>query len=190
MAYTPSDNGRPYKDVTFKNISFITWTDNYKGFRHSENLLFEGCTFTGKHFAYGKETYKKCKFIQNVVDYNIWTYGSEEITFNECLFDCQGKAVLIYNEKNQNPTPEHPEITEPFKINFNKCTFTAHAKATSSEGKTYGAIEIDSSISSPFNITITDCTSTGFSYDSAIYHVKKHKYNVSIVIDSNSVYNE
>lgn len=106
------------------------------------------------------------------------------------LFDCQGKAVLIYNEKNQNPTPEHPEITEPFKINFNKCTFTAHAKATSSEGKTYGAIEIDSSISSPFNITITDCTSTGFSYDSAIYHVKKHKYNVSIVIDSNSVYNE
>lgn len=190
VAYTPSDNGRPYKDVTFKNISFITWTDNYKGFRHSENLLFEGCTFTGKHFAYGKETYKKCKFIQNVVDYNIWTYGSEEITFNECLFDCQGKAVLIYNEKNQNPTPEHPEITEPFKINFNKCTFTAHAKATSSEGKTYGAIEIDSSISSPFNITITDCTSTGFSYDSAIYHVKKHKYNVSIVIDSNSVYNE
>lgn len=190
VAYTPSDNGRPYKDVTFKNISFITWTDNYKGFRHSENLLFEGCTFTGKHFAYGKETYKKCKFIQNVVDYNIWTYGSEEITFNECLFDCQGKAVLIYNEKNQNPTPEHPEITAPFKINFNKCTFTAHAKATSSEGKTYGAIEIDSSISSPFNITITDCTSTGFSYDSAIYHVKKHKYNVSIVIDSNSVYNE
>ena len=188
--YTPSDNGRPYKDVTFKNISFITWTDNYKGFRHSENLLFEGCTFTGKHFAYGKETYKKCKFIQNVVDYNIWTYGSEEITFNECLFDCQGKAVLIYNEKNQNPTPEHPEITEPFKINFNKCTFTAHAKATSLEGKTYGAIEIDSSISSPFNITITDCTSTGFSYDSAIYHVKKHKYNVSIVIDGNSVYNE
>lgn len=83
VAYTPSDNGRPYKDVTFKNISFITWTDNYKGFRHSENLLFEGCTFTGKHFAYGKETYKKCKFIQNVVDYNIWTYGSEEITFNE-----------------------------------------------------------------------------------------------------------
>lgn len=190
VAYTPSDNGRPYKDVTFKNISFITWTDDYKGFRHSENLLFDGCTFTGKHFSYGKETYKKCKFIQNVVDYNIWTYGSEEITFNECLFDCQGKAVLIYNEKNQNPTPEHPEITEPFKINFNKCTFTAHAKATSSEGKTYGAIEIDSSISSPFNITITDCTSTGFSYDSAIYHVKKHKYNVSIVIDGNSVYNE
>ncbi len=188
VAYTPSDNGRPYKDVTFKNISFITWTDNYKGFRHSENLLFEGCTFTGKHFAYGKETYKKCKFIQNVVDYNIWTYGSEEITFNECLFDCQGKAVLIYNEKNQNPTPESPEIIEPFKINFNKCTFTAHAKATSSEGKTYGAIEIDSSISTPFDITITDCTSTGFSYDSAIYHVKKHKYNVSI--NGNSVYNE
>lgn len=133
--------------------------------------------------------YKDCTFKQTTGDYNIWTYASN-ITFDNCVFDCQGKAVLIYNEKNQNPTPEHPEITEPFKINFNKCTFTAHAKAISSEEKTYGAIEIDSSISTPFDITITDCTSTGFSYDSAIYHVKKHKYNVSIVIDRNSVYNE
>ena len=179
------------KTVVVKNLTVITNNADYNGIQHAKSLKFENCSIKGKIFSYADEAvFNNCKFVQDVVDYNIWTYGSKEITFNNCVFDCQGKAVLIYNEKNQTPTTEHPEITEPLKINFNKCTFTAHAKATSSEGKTYGAIEIDSSISTPFNITITDCTSTGFSYDSAIYHVKKHKYNVSIVIDGNSVYNE
>ena len=179
------------KTVVVKNLTVITNNADYNGIQHAKSLKFENCSIKGKIFSYADEAvFNNCKFVQDVVDYNIWTYGSKEITFNDCVFDCQGKAVLIYNEKNQTPTPEHPEITEPFKINFNKCTFTAHAKAISSEGKTYGAIEIDSSISTPFDITITDCTSTGFSYDSAIYHVKKHKYNVSIVIDGNSVYNE
>lgn len=146
VAYTPSDNGRPYKDVTFKNISFITWTDNYKGFRHSENLLFEGCTFTGKHFAYGKETYKKCKFIQNVVDYNIWTYSSNEISFNECVFNCAGKGALVYKEAGANR----------LKVTFNDCKFIASAPAA---GK--AAIEIDSSLN-PYEVYINNCTSEGF----------------------------
>ena len=179
------------KTVVVKNLTVITNNADYNGIQHAKSLKFENCSIKGKVFSYADEAvFNNCKFVQDVVDYNIWTYGSKEITFNNCVFDCQGKAVLIYNEKNKPTIPESPEITEPFKINFNKCTFTAHAKATSSEGKTYGAIEIDSSISTPFDITITDCTSTGFSYDSAIYHVKKHKYNVSIVIDGNSVYNE
>lgn len=178
--------------ATLKNVTIKSPNANYIGIQHAASIKYENCVIEGQPFSYAANAvFEGCTFNQtSSSSYNIWTYGSENITFNNCLFDCQGKAVLIYNEKNQHPDSEHPEITEPFKINFNKCTFTAHVKATSSEGKTYGAIEIDSSISSPFNITITDCTSTGFSYDSAIYHVKKHKYNVSIVIDGNSVYNE
>lgn len=183
-------NAKGLNNVTFKNLTINEGQGNYNGIKHSGNIKYEKCVILGRPTSYATNVeYKDCTFKQTTGDYNIWTYASN-ITFDNCVFDCQGKAVLIYNEKNQNPTPEHPEITEPFKINFNKCTFTAHAKAISSEGKTYGAIEIDSSISTPFDITITDCTSTGFSYDSAIYHVKKHKYNVSIVIDRNSVYNE
>lgn len=183
-------NAKGLNNVTFKNLTINEGQGNYNGIKHSGNIKYEKCVILGRPTSYATNVvYKDCTFKQTTGNYNIWTYASN-ITFDNCVFDCQGKAVLIYNEKNQAPTTENPEITEPIKINFNKCTFTAHAKATSSEGKTYGAIEIDSSISTPFDITITDCTSTGFSYDSAIYHVKKHKYNVSIVIDGNSVYNE
>ncbi len=171
--YTPSDNGRPYKDVTFKNISFITWTDDYKGFRHSENLLFEGCTFTGKHFAYGKETYKKCKFIQNVVDYNIWTYSSNEITFNDCLFNCAGKGALVYKEAG----------ADWLKVTFNDCKFIASAPVA---GK--AAIEIDSSLN-PYEVYINNCTSEGFANGSksgnSLWNNKKgDATNLKVVVDS------
>lgn len=172
VAYTPSDNGRPYKDVTFKNISFITWTDDYKGFRHSENLLFEGCTFTGKHFAYGKETYKKCKFIQNVVDYNIWTYSSNEITFNECVFNCAGKGALVYKEAG----------ADCLKVTFNDCKFIASAPVA---GK--AAIEIDSSLN-PYEVYINNCTSEGFANGSksgnSLWNNKKgDASNLKVVVD-------
>lgn len=172
VAYTPSDNGRPYKDVTFKNISFITWTDDYKGFRHSENLLFEGCTFTGKHFAYGKETYKKCKFIQNVVDYNIWTYSSNEISFNECVFNCAGKGALVYKEAG----------AVRLKVTFNDCKFIASAPVA---GK--AAIEIDSSLN-PYEVYINNCTSEGFANGSksgnSLWNNKKgDATNLKVVVD-------
>lgn len=114
VAYTPSDNGRPYKDVTFKNIQFKTWPKDatYKGFRHSGNLLFEGCTFTGIHYSYGNETYKKCKFIQEEVEYNMWVYGGTTVDYIDCTFEGKGKFLHVYNEGN-------PLIT----VNIQGCKF-------------------------------------------------------------------
>ena len=48
---------RTYTNVAFKNIKILNGQSDYYGFQNSGNLLFEGCTFTGKHFSYGKETY-------------------------------------------------------------------------------------------------------------------------------------
>lgn len=114
VAYTPSDNGRPYKDVTFKNIQFKTWPTGatYKGFRHSGNLLFEGCTFTGIHFSYGNETYKKCKFIQEELEYNMWVYGGTIVDYIDCTFEGKGKFLHVYNEGS-------PHIT----VNIQGCKF-------------------------------------------------------------------
>lgn len=114
VAYTPSDNGRPYNDVTFKNIQFKTWPKDatYKGFRHSGNLLFEGCTFTGIHYSYGNETYKKCKFIQEEEEYNMWVYGGTIVDYIDCTFEGKGKLLHIYNEGN-------PLIT----VNIQGCKF-------------------------------------------------------------------
>ena len=116
--YTPSDNGRPYKDVTFKNIQFKTWPKDatYKGFRHSGNLLFEGCTFTGIHFSYGNETYKKCKFIQEEVEYNMWVYGGTIVDYIDCTFEGKGKFLHVYNEGNTHIT-----------VNIQGCKFISTA---------------------------------------------------------------
>lgn len=114
VSYLPSGSSYNYNNVTFKNIQFKTWPKNsiYKGFQHSGNLLFEGCTFTGIHFSYGNETYKKCKFIQEEVEYNMWVYGGTTVDYLDCTFEGKGKFLHVYNEGN-------PLIT----VNIQGCKF-------------------------------------------------------------------
>ncbi len=114
VSYLPSGSSYNYNNVTFKNIQFKTWPKDakYKGFQHSGNLLFEGCTFTGIHFSYGNETYKKCKFIQEEVEYNMWVYGGTIVDYIDCTFEGKGKLLHVYNEGN-------PLIT----VNVQGCKF-------------------------------------------------------------------
>lgn len=148
VAYTPSDNGRPYNDVTFKNIQFKTWPKDvtYKGFRHSGNLLFEGCTFTGIHYSYGNETYKKCKFIQEEVEYNMWVYGGTIVDYIDCTFEGKGKFLHLYNEGN-------PHIT----VNIQGCKFisTASDKPAINIKGTCGATIL------AYTVNIDNCTVSG-----------------------------
>ena len=167
----PADNGRPYNNVSFKNIKFITWASDYCGFKHSNNLLFEDCTFEGKHFAYGTETYRHCVFTQTSVDYNIWTYSSA-VTFDDCTFNGLGKAVLVYKEGG----------TKVIKVQFNNCKFYASAPVA---GK--AAIEIDSSLN-PFEVYINNCKSEGFDNGSksgnSLWNNKKgDSTNLKVVVD-------
>lgn len=100
------------KNVTFKNVKILCEaTTNYKGFIGSDNTVFENCTFTGKHFSYGKETYKKCHFIQEDSDYNMWVYG-KDVDYIDCTFEGKGKFLNVFNEGN-------PLIT----VNIQGCKF-------------------------------------------------------------------
>ena len=107
----------------------------------------------GQPFSYAADaSYEDCKFEQTSSDcYNIWTYGSSNITFTRCAFNCAGKSVLIYNEGS---------ITGQ-TATFQDCTFNASAPAT---GK--AAIEIDSSlltgVGTSYKVVINNCTATGF----------------------------
>lgn len=102
---------RTYTNVAFKNIKILNGQSDYYGFQNSGNLLFEGCTFTGKHFSYGKETYKKCHFIQEASDYNMWVYG-KDVDYIDCTFEGKGKFLNVFNEGN-------PLIT----VNIKGCKF-------------------------------------------------------------------
>lgn len=140
-------------NVSFENVTVESPNTNYVGIQHATTVKYKGCVITGQPFSYAVDaSYEDCKFEQTASgSYNIWTYGSSNITFTRCTFSCAGKSVLIYNEGT---------ITGQ-TATFQDCTFTAMVPAT---GK--AAIEIDSSlpagVGTPFKVVINNCTATGF----------------------------
>lgn len=171
----PTGADAAYNNVTFKNIQFKTWTADYHGFQHCGVVNFENCTFSGKHFGYGVETYKHCTFNQSSVDYSIWTYSSTAV-FEDCEFNCLGKAALVYREGND------ATKGKVIKVVFNNCKFRASALA---KGK--AAIEIDSSLA-PYEVYINKCTAEGFDNGSksgnSLWNNKKgDSSNLKVVVD-------
>lgn len=162
-------------NATFKNITVKYPNDNYIGIQHAESIKYTGCIIEGQPFSYANNAvFEKCTFNQTSPDaYNIWTYGSKEITFNNCVFNCAGKGALVYKEGG----------TVRFKATFNDCKFIASAPVA---GK--AAIEIDSSLN-PYEVYINNCTSEGFdngtkSGNSLWNNKKGDATNLKVVVDS------
>lgn len=134
------------KNASFKNVKILCEaTTNYKGFIGSDNTVFENCTFTGKHFSYGKETYKKCHFIQEASDYNMWVYG-KDVDYIDCTFEGKGKFLHVYNEGN-------PLIT----VNIQGCKFisTVSDKPAINIKGTCGDTVLN------YTVNIVNCTVSG-----------------------------
>ena len=155
------------KTIGFSGVTVKSPNANYIGIQHAKAVTYTGCVIEGMPFSYAEEAvYNKCTFKQTSSgSYNIWTYGSKDITFNSCRFECAGKSVLIYNEganPDQNAT-------------FNNCEFIASAPVN---GK--AALEVDSSlIPGTYVININNCTATGFGTGSnsgnSLWNVKLDK---------------
>lgn len=163
----PQAIGYNGKTIGFSGVTVKSPNDNYTGIQHAKAVTYTGCVIEGQPFSYAeKAVYNKCTFKQTSSDhYNIWTYGSKDITFNNCRFECAGKSVLIYNEG----------ATGQNAATFNNCEFVASAPVA---GK--AAIELDSSlIPGTFVVNINNCTATGFGTGSksgnSLWNVKKDK---------------
>ena len=119
--------------ITFAGVTFDYKTNgDYIGLQHTDTLVYNDCTVNGKVFLYAaSETFNRCTFVQEVEDYNVWTYGAKSVTFNDCTFNCVGKSVLVYNEGSISKT----------ELAVSDCEFKASAPV---EGK--AAIEIDTSL--------------------------------------------
>lgn len=117
------------KSISFEGVTVNFGTKNYCGFQHTGKLTYRDCTITGLQFLYANEVeFNNCLFVQDIVDYNVWTYGASNVLFKDCTFNCRGKSVLIYIEGDNGQT-----------VNFENCEFNATEQV---EGK--AAIEIDS----------------------------------------------
>ena len=163
----PQAIGYNDKTIGFSGVTVKSPNADFTGIQHAKAVTYTGCVIEGQPFSYAeKAVYNKCTFKQTSSgSYNIWTYGSKDITFNSCRFECASKSVLIYNEGaviDQNAT-------------FNNCEFIASAPV---DGK--AAIEVDSSlIPGTYVININNCTATGFGTGSksgnSLWNVKKDK---------------
>ena len=151
-------------NVNLEGVTVEFGSSDYKGFQHTGKLTYKDCVIKGKQFLYGENVeFIGCTFEQEVVDYNVWTYGAGSVLFEDCVFNCVGKAVLIYNEGH----------IDAQSVEFRNCTFNASAPV---EGK--AAIEIDSSFNVNYTVIIDKATSeqvTGFGLGS---------------VSGNSVWNE
>ena len=170
-------------NVAFENVTVASPNANYVGIQHATTVKYKGCVITGQPFSYAADaSYEDCKFEQTAsTSYNIWTYGSSNITFTRCTFSCAGKSVLIYNEG---------AITGQ-TATFQHCTFEASAPAT---GR--AAIEIDSSlpagVGTPFKVVINNCTATGFANGSVSGNSlwnEKRGTKATVIVDGVTVKN-
>lgn len=165
------------KNLTFKNVTMKSPNANYTGIQHAASIKYVDCTIEGQPFSYATEAvYENCTFKQTSSDaYNIWTYGSKNITFNNCVFNCAGKGVLIYNEGSINK-----EVAT-----FNNCKFIATTPVT---GK--AAIEIDSRFTS-YEVYINGCTHDGFANGSvsgnSLWNKKDGDKSVKVFVDGTQV---
>ncbi len=154
--------------IAFADLTMEWPNANYQGLQHSTKITYDNCTIKGQPFLYAKEEiFNDCTFIQESPDaYNVWTYGAENVGFNNCTFNSAGKSVLVYAEKDGVSTV----------VDVKDCNFTASVPV---EGK--AAIEIDSSlIPGEYTLNITEkTTATGFGTGStsgnSLYNVKKYK---------------
>lgn len=141
------------KNATFKNVKILCGNgenSDYYGFISSDNTVFENCTFTGKHFSYGKETYKKCHFIQEASDYNMWVYG-KDVDYIDCTFEGKGKFLNVFNEGN-------PLIT----VNIQGCKFistVSNKPAINIKGTSTTAAGVVTALQ--YTVNIDKCTVSG-----------------------------
>ena len=101
--------------ITFSGVTFDYKTNgNYIGLQHADTLVYNDCTVNGKVFLYAaSETFNRCTFVQEVEDYNVWTYGAKSVTFNDCTFKNVGKTINAYIEGgNASPEPQKIEMAD------------------------------------------------------------------------------
>ena len=104
------------KTVTFKNMTLRSGVVDYLGFIRIDNTVVENCVINGKtdYWGYTSAVFKDTTFNAPSSNYALWTYCSPTMTFDNCTFNANGKAINVYTDYSAG---DH-DIT----VNFNNCT--------------------------------------------------------------------
>lgn len=133
---------------TFKDMTIQAGEGNYDGIVCDE-LVYENCTIKGKLTLYGKATFINCTFENDMPNqYSVWTWGGTDVKFENCTFNTNGKAILLYGRATAATT----------NLTVNNCTF--NDRNGGSAGK--AAIEIGNDYNATYTLTINNITVNGF----------------------------
>lgn len=108
------------RTVTFKNMTLRSGVVDYLGFIRIDNTVVENCVINGKtdYWGYTSAVFKDTTFNAPSSNYALWTYCSPTMTFNNCTFNANGKAINVYTDYSAG---DH-DIT----VNFNNCTVNSN----------------------------------------------------------------
>ena len=106
--------------VTFKNMTLRSGVVDYLGFIRIDNTVVENCVINGKtdYWGYTSAVFKDTTFNAPSSNYALWTYCSPTMTFNNCTFNANGKAINVYTD--------YSEGDHDITVNFNNCTVNSN----------------------------------------------------------------
>ena len=144
-----SDGNLNGSNVTFNKVTFVTINSGegyFNGFVHHGNFVYNECTFTTTYAAINSNhTFNKCVFNIEGDKYNVWNYNAGgKSLFEECTFNCDGKAMLLYGYT-------------PIELTMNNCAFNDNGNIS---GK--AAIEIGDDYGSTYKLVVNNATVNGF----------------------------
>ena len=134
---------------TFENLTIQAGEGSFDGIVCDE-LTYKNCIIKGKLTLYGKATFINCVFDNTMANqYSIWTWGGTDVTFENCTFNTNGKAILLYGQAT---------ASNPTNLVVNNCTF--NDRNNGSAGK--AAIEIGNDYNATYTLTVNNATVNGF----------------------------
>ena len=134
---------------TFENLSIQAGEGNFDGVVCNE-LTYKNCTIKGKLTLYGKATFINCTFDNTMANqYSIWTWGGTDVTFENCIFNTNGKAILLYGQAT---------AAKPTNLVVNNCIFNDSKEGAAGKA----AIEIGNDYNATYTLTVNNATVNGF----------------------------
>ena len=81
--------------------------------------------------------------------YSIWTWGGTDVLFEDCTFNTNGKAILLYGQAT---------AAKPTNLTVNGCTFNDRNNGTAGKA----AIEIGNDYNATYNLVVNNAKVNGF----------------------------
>lgn len=115
-------------NVTFDGVTIQSDPEGAgytNGFADGQYAVFNNCVINGTLGLDYSCEFNNCEFNVSGNFYNIWTWGAGTATFNECTFNCDGKALLVYANITDNIDNQYHQT-----VVITDCTFNDNGDDT------------------------------------------------------------